>query len=220
MTRATMITAVRIRLKTISLGRFQARSLLRELHLGHHIFHVLADAQALALLSPQVVGDPQNIDSGEHHAGDQGGQDLAGVQVHHRHDPGGGPAPGDQVHDAILQDDEGGQIDLLDVQPLIDGDHGSAADHYGGGAVPVQRDEGGQHGGAHQHLQRIALAPGHHLVHHGIEHARSEHDAKVEDGEGHHGKGAGHVLNAGHGIAQSVPAVPGQQAEDDGDQDQ
>ena len=198
--------------KEDQLGALPGGLLLRELHLGHNILHALGDAQALALFQAQIVADAYRVESAQYHAGDQRSQDLAGVQLHHRHDPGGGTAPGDQVHDAVLQDDESGQIDLLDMQPLIDGEHGGAADHDCSGSVPVQRDEGGQHGGAHQHLQRIALAPGHHLVHHGIEHARSEHDAEVEDGEGHHGKGAGYVFNAVHSITQGVPAISGQQA--------
>ena len=96
---------------------------------------------------------------------------------------GGGPAPGRQVGVPGRQHDDAGRDQRVHPEPPVQRQHRRRGDDVAGGAVAVERDDGGQDRGADDDPDRVAMHEPKHGACHRVEQAGVDHEAEVEDGE-------------------------------------
>ena len=173
----------------------------------------MLNANSLALSHAQEHSHTQHVDDGQHHAGNQSPQD--GLLVHtrltlqHGDNTSGGATPGQQVHDGVHQNHQNAQVHHLQIQLLVDGNEGSAADQGSGGTVAVQGNAGSHNGGTQQNLHRVALSEADHGTGHRIKQAGIEHDGEVQNSEQQHDAGVGSLAYASYGpVTDNLDLIP------------
>ncbi|MNM89557.1 hypothetical protein D3C81_1017900 [compost metagenome] len=177
-------------------------------------------AEAGALAFAVDPGEGEDRRDASEHGRDHRHEDIRRIDMQRAGRTGGGAAPGRHVQHAAGEHDQAGHQQRAHAQSAVQRQYGGHADHVGGRAVAIQRDDHRQRGGAHRDFQRIALHQAKDPAHRRVEQAGVDHQGEVEDGEHQHHPGGGEGADAVEHHRAEAGGETAEYAEGDGDQDQ